>query len=758
VKALGASLLLAVAARAGAAQETAPQPPPPMRVPRITPSVTIDGALTDPAWKDAAVLDEFWETSPGDNVPPPVKTVAYLGYDDKFFYIGVRCLDPQPNRVRAPYVERDQVLGTDDNVAIFLDTRNDRRSAMEFRVNPRGIQGDAMWNDANQTEDFSPDFFYDTAAQVGPEGWTAELRIPFSTLRYPRKDPQEWGILIWRNYPRAYRYAIHSSPIPRGSNCLICHMRALTDLQGLPSGAHYVVAPYVTAKEDGVSRDPSNPDSSFFNMPVEPDGGGDIKWIPNPDTALDATINPDFSQVEADTAQLVVNERFALFFPEKRPFFLEGVDLFQTPINAVYTRTITSPLWGLRGTGQVASSTYTVLATQDRGGGLVILPGPEGSRFAPQDYESYVVIGRLRRDVGASYGGLLFTDRDIIGGGHNIVGGPDFQLAIGTDDRITGQYLYSETREPDRPDLTPEWDGQRQAGHGLDLAWRHTTRAFFTNLIYRDFSNGFRADDGFVPQVGYREGNLEGGLSFYPAGLFNFLQPYGGVAYQEDREGKLLFRRFFPGINFQGRLNLTGFLGANLDTVRVGGRYLDADYAAFQVQVDPSRRITRIGVSGNYGQQIDFDNAREGTGGEISVQLTARPTDHLELLMLGVRGWLDVPVNGADKARLFTATIARLKANYVFNARVFIRAIGQWVETERDPTLYTFPVPAREGFFDGSVLLAYQLNWQTVAYLGYGDSRELVSADAPLRVPAGTYSLSATRRQFFLKLSYAFQR
>ncbi len=754
--------MFVLAARAGLAQEAGPPPapaiPPPLSVPRISAPVSIDGDLTEPAWKEAAVVDEFWETSPGDNTTPPVKTVAYLAYDDRAFYIGLRCEDPEASKVRAPFVERDQVLGTDDNVAIFLDTRNDRRSAMEFRLNPRGIQADAMWNDANFGEDFSPDFFYDTAARIGPEGWTAEVRIPFSTLRYPRGDPQTWGILIWRNYPRAYRYAIHSSPIPRGSNCFICHMREITELQGLPSGAHYVVAPYVTAREDGVPRDPADPDSSFFNMPVVPDGGGDIKWIPNPDTAVDATINPDFSQVEADTAQLVVNERFALFFPEKRPFFLEGVDLLETPIRAVHTRTITSPLWGLRGTGQIGDSTYTVLATQDRGGGTVILPSPQFSRFAPQDFRSFVAIGRLRHDFGASFAGLLATDREISGGGHNRVLGPDFQWSIGPEDRITGQFLYSDSREPDRPDLTPEWDGQALSGHGLELEWRHDTDAFFTRLSYEDFADGFRADDGFVPQVGYREGVVEGGYRLFPSsGLLNFLSPFAGLNYSEDRERRLLFRRIFAGADFQGRLNLGRFVGVNLDTVRVGDRLLYATNAVFNVQIDPSRRITRVGVSGSLGQQIDFENAREGTGGEITLQMTARPTDHLELLMLGVRGWLDVPVESGSKARLFTATIARLKATYVFNARVFLRAIGQWVETERDPSLYTFPVAAREGFFDGSVLFAYQLNWQTVAYLGYGDSRELFP-QAVVSPRTSGYTLAPTARQFFLKLSYAFRR
>ena len=361
----------------------APQTPPPLAVPRATGPITVDGDLSDPAWQGAAVIDVFWESNPGDNVPPKVRTVAYLTYDDKAFYIGLKCDDPHPERIRAPYADRDQVLGTDDNVAIFLDTRNDRRAAMEFRVNPRGIQGDATWTEALQgnanQEDFSPDFFYDTAAKITKDGWTAEIAIPLATLRYTKANPQTWGILIWRNYPREFRYGIYSSPIPRGSNCLLCFMRSLTGIENLPAASHWVVAPYVTAKEDGHPRDETDPRSDFTNRPIRSNGGVDAKWTPNPDTAIDGTINPDFSQVESDIAQIAVNSRFALFYPEKRPFFLESSDLLQTPIQAVYTRTITSPRWGLRATGKAGSYSYTALVSEDRGGGSVVIPGPESS-------------------------------------------------------------------------------------------------------------------------------------------------------------------------------------------------------------------------------------------------------------------------------------------------------------------------------------------------------------------------------------------
>jgi hypothetical protein len=189
--------LLAPALAAAPALAT-PAPPPPMRISRASAPIVVDGELSDAGWKDALKIDQFYETSPGDNIPAKVKTTVWLTYDDRYLYIGVQCDDPDPRQIRAPYVDRDQVLGTDDNIAVFLDTRNDRRSAVELRVNPRGIQGDAVFNDANQNEDFSPDFFYDTAARIGAGGWSAEYRIPFSSLRYPPSDPQTWGILIWR--------------------------------------------------------------------------------------------------------------------------------------------------------------------------------------------------------------------------------------------------------------------------------------------------------------------------------------------------------------------------------------------------------------------------------------------------------------------------------------------------------------------------------------------------------------------------------
>jgi len=261
---------------AAVARADAPPPPPPLQIHRTTAPIVIDGDLSDAGWRDAAKIDRFYETSPGDNTEPKVKTTAWVAYDEKYFYIGIRCDDPHPEKIRAPYVERDAVIGTDDNIAVLLDTRNDKKSAMELRVNPRGIQGDGIYNDANNNEDFSPDFFYDTAAKIDGGGWTAEYRIPFSSLRYPRTDPQTWNIIIWRNYPREFRYAFQSAPLPRGSNCYVCHTHALTGLTNLPESGHLVAAPYVTSQRIETPSDGLG--SSLDHNESKTETGVDVKW------------------------------------------------------------------------------------------------------------------------------------------------------------------------------------------------------------------------------------------------------------------------------------------------------------------------------------------------------------------------------------------------------------------------------------------------------------------------------------------------
>lgn len=744
VVSVAVGVLLAVAADARAQTALSGGP---LRINRTAGPIVVDGELNDVGWQGAERVETWYEINPGDNVTPMVRSLAYLAYDDRFFYAGFEFDDSNPRAIRAPYSDRDAISGNStDYGGLILDTRNDGHSAVLLLVTPRGIQYDAVTDDASG-EDQAPDFFWDSAARITDHGWTLEIRVPFSTLRYRDVNPQTWGVFLYRNYPRDFRYQIFSAPLPRGSNCFICRANTLVGLERLPTGGHVVAAPYVSGSS--LARPTAGLGSPLVADPAKLRGGLDVKWTVNADTAFDATVKPDFSQIESDTAQISANERFALSYPEKRPFFLEGVELLKTPIQAVYTRAITVPRWGSRLTGKAAGVSYTTVIADDTGGGSVVIPGPNGSSFAAQDFGSYVFIGRARRDLGRSFAGVLVTDREARDGhGHNRVAGPDFQWRPSSNDAVTGQWLFSHTQTPTRPDLAPEWLGQSFASHAAQVDWTRNTRHLNLSLGYKDSGDGFRADAGFVPQVGFRETYHNGGWTVRPNGFLRRVTVSIDSARQLDRSAALISRNVTPSVEMDARWNGTLRLRFVDDRVRSGERIFGRRQVGYLVRFSPSNRVAEVSAEGTVGEEIDFANSRAGQGGTVSLNAQLNATDHLQLTLVQNQRWLDVDDSAGASGRLFTARVSRVRATYTFTARSFARVIGQYVSTSRDASRHTFPISSQSGTFSGSALLAYKLNWQSVLFVGYGDDRELSTERA----------LEPASRQFFVKMSYAFQR
>ena len=713
---------------------------------RTTGSITVDGELSDEGWRTANRVEQWYETNPGDNVPPKVKNIGYLAYDDRFFYAGFEFDDPDPMSIRAPYADHDNISGNfTDYGGVILDTRNDGHSAVLLLATPRGVQYDALTDDASG-EDSSPDLFWNSAARITDHGWTLEIRIPFSSLRYGSADPQTWGILLYRNYPRDFRYQIFSARLPRGGNCFICRANTLVGLERLPGGGHVVIAPYLSGSQTAHPADGLG--SPLKADPVKPRGGVDVKWAPNADNVVDLTVKPDFSQIESDTAQISTNERFALFFQEKRPFFLEGVDLLRTPIQAVYTRTVTAPRWGGRLTGKSRGVSYTALLSDDGGGGTVVLPGPNGSSLANQDFGAYVLIARARREIGRSFVSVLATDREAHdGNGHNRVAGPDFQWRWQRE-VVTAQWLVSATDTSRRPDLAAAWTGASLNSHAGWIEGSHNTTHLDAVARYIDIGDGFRADSGFVPQVGYRSAYGSAGWTVRPRGSFRRLQANLRAERQEDQAGALISRYVTPAAEMDVKWN--GFMQFRFidDRTRSGSRTIPRRQLAYLLRFSPSRRVAQLSVEGKAGHEIDFANSRSGRGGNINIDARVNATDHLELSLVQNQQWLDVEGGTIARQRLFTSRVSRVRGTYMFTSNAFARVIGQYVSTARDPSLYLAPVPPRSGAFSGSVLLAYKINWQSVLFVGYGDDREL----------SEHHDLERVARQFFIKMSYAFQR
>jgi hypothetical protein len=475
--------------------------------------------------------------------------------------------------------------------------------------------------------------------------------------------------------------------------------------------------------------------------------GVDVKFTPNSNTALDLTIKPDFSQVESDVAQISANERFALFVPEKRSFFLESVDLFQTPIQAVYTRTITAPSFGARITGKQGATRYTALVAEDNGGGSVVLPGSRGSSLASQDFASTVFIARAKRDVGRSFIGMLVTDREgRDSASYNRVLGPDFQWRPNATEAITGQLLISDTLMPNRPDLAQS-SGESMTSHAGQLQWAHSSTRMDSSAAFKDVGDGFRAEAGFVPQVGYREAAAGAGWTFRPTGFISKLRTFANANRQMDRAGQLIMRDVQTGVAMNTSWN--GFMQFRYidDEFQIANRSLGRRQLGYTAQFSPSRLVSTVAVNGTTGQEIDFANGRPGTGTTLGASAMLNPTNHLNVMLTQDQSWMNVDDAGASR-RLFTARVSRLRGTYTFTSRMFVRATAQYVSTDRDPGLYAFSTTAKSGTLSGQVLLSYKLNWQSVMFIGYGDDRMLSTRDQFEKVD----------RQFFVKLSYAVQR
>ena len=730
----------------------APHPGPPLTITRVTSAITIDGNLDDAGWKDVPKVTQWYETKVTDSTEPQVKNVGQLAYDEHYLYAAFQFDDPHPELIRAPIADHDQLSGTTDYGGLIVDSNNDGKSAILFLANPNGLEYDALSNDASG-EDNSPDYYWQSAGKITATGWQLEIRIPFSSLRYGKTPNPTWGIMLYRNYPRDRHYQFFTAKMPRESNCFICNESPLTGLGDLPHGEHLVVAPYATAQRTDETG-PGGPGTALVQGKVKSEAGADVKWSPLASVAIDATVHPDFAQVESDVAQISANERFALNYPERRSFFLEGIDLFATPLTAVYTRSITSPSVGGRVTGRTGNTSFTSLVAHDRGQGLAILPGPYGSDFARQDFTSDVGIVRVRHDIGQSSIGVLGTGRNINSGGNNVVFGPDVRWQPHQNDTFTAQALWSNSQTPNKPRLANEWDGRSLSDRALIANWSHTTKTTDIYFQGQDLGKDFRADEGFIPQVGYREAYFQSGLTIRPkGGAFSRIRIFSSDWFDANEHGDKLGTRVSLGAGADGKYNSFTRVELNRDEFELGGHifYRFRPYITFQAS--PSRMVDNMVLEAHVGDEIDFRNARKGGGTTLNGSVTLHLGDHVQVRPNVSTRWVTVDDAALGKGRLFLAQVERVRTTWNLSSRAFVRVVGQYQRTTRNVSLY---LPANQPYvdktsavFDGSGLIAYKLNWQTVIYVGYGDDRTLNNPDGKL-VPGG--------REAFAKVSYALQK
>jgi hypothetical protein len=426
-----------------------------VRLPRFVKAPLIDGKLDDDIWLQAVVLKDFYQINPGDNIAPSQPTEVRLGYDSRFLYVGVHAFD-DPAKVRATVAARDNVFG-EDNLRIFLDTFNDQRKAYVLGFNPLGVQQDGIMTEGGGT-DYSVDIVMESKGELTPDGWTLEVAIPFKSLRYEAGKDKLWGFHLWRNIDRFNDEIDSWVPISRDRPGTLTQAAHLTGLEGVSTERTLEVIPSLTLSEtgkrvsalSGVTGAVSDP-GRILNKPFKFDPGLTLKYGLTPTITLDMALNPDFAQVEADQTVVTANQRFPIFFEEKRPFFLEGIDIFQTALQPVHTRAISDPDVALKLTGKRGRNTFGVLLASDNAPGnfseedranTANLPGIQ--RFL--DKNAFIGILRLKRDVGKESSlGLLATSYDFIEQ-HNKLLGIDGRFKLNTQTVLNFQVLGTTSR------------------------------------------------------------------------------------------------------------------------------------------------------------------------------------------------------------------------------------------------------------------------------------------------------------------------
>lgn len=690
-------------------------------IPRLEQPVTIDGRLDEPAWAQATRLTGFSEYRPVDSQRASERTEVLVWYSPEALHFGIIAYDSNPSSVRATQADRDS-LDREDTVRIFLDTFNDRRRAFVFGVNALGAQEDGVQTEgafsAGRTfgmtsVDLSPDYQFDSRGQLTPDGYVVEVRIPFKSLRYPTAPEMKWGLNVLRKTQRTGREDTWTDAKRVAS--FLGQTGTMTGLRDLKRGVVTEIQPFVTGAANGV-RDANG---TFARSGVDVEPGANLR-LGFTSLSVDATINPDFSQVESDAAQVTVNERFALFFPEKRPFFLEGIELFATPGQLVYTRRIADPIGGVKLTGKMGRTGVAFLSAVDEA-------GPDNT---------WVNLARVRRDVGAdSVLGMTYTGRTSDDLSNHVAA---------ADARIVFKKLYYMLAQGGMS--WTDTAGRVQAAETWQLVFDRTARVWGFHYDVVGIGDGFEAGSGFVPRNNIVTTNAFNRLSYYGkrGSLIETITAFAGIT------------RIWTYADFLKERPIEGSESLNSTFTLRGG---------WSVGVSPARNfiyfgdVTKVSTFGGTfsvttpvfehfnaraelrtGGTPIFAEARKGRETRVTASLGLRPTQsaRIEASMVVSR------IRRQDDSEYARSTIPRLKAEYQPRRSLFFRVISEYRSERR--ALETFKGLRTDW------LASYEPSPGTVVFLGYGASQER----NPQRY--GTDDLTRTSDGFFVKLAYLIRR
>lgn len=708
-------------------------------------------------------VEGFLQREPQDGAAVSQRTEAWLGYSDKSFYAVFLAFDAEPHKIRARMARREQI-DDDDQVGIYLDTFHDQRRAYAFYVNPYGVQQDAIYVE-NQGFDSTFDTVWDTDARITDQGYMVLVEIPFKSLRFPATTPQTWGVMLARVIPRNSERSFY----PRNTSKVqgwLSQAAPMGGFDNISPGRNLQFIPYTSMRAFRVVDDRDPAGLRFTGKHLEPKFGLDSKVVLHDSFVLDATVNPDFAQVESDDPQITVNQRFEVFFPEKRPFFQENAGFFQTPLQLVFTRRIVDPLYGVRLTGKDGPWAVGALVANDQAPGKSVLSSDPLSGNS-----AYVGILRINREVGEHNSiGVIYTDRELhtdpnsfctvleCTTGFNRVGGVDTQLKFGQNWQMNAQAVTSETRLS---------DGTHTAGPAYQVFAERSSRKIEFNTLYQDISQGFSSDLGFINRVDFRRFSNFGAYTWHPEG--KHLTAHGPRLFQLslwDHNGTSLQNAINPQyeFNFQRQSFLNFYTSFEHERLR------PQDFPALPGNRDYAHALGGVAFGTQYLKwinltvQVDWGTATNFVPRSGPPVLAYQNTGFFKSVVRPVKGltiensYLYLRLSDFDTGlNIFNNHIIRSKWNYQFTRDFSLRVIGQYTATLSNPGFTTLQNTKN---FNGDVLFTYLPHPGTAIYVGYNGNLQNLDpslATTPDGILRTRSSFINDGRQVFIKLSYLFR-
>ena len=724
------------------------------------------GMKPRPELKDKLLkITGFIQNSPHDGQAATEETEVWLGYTKSTIYLVFICYDHQANLIRGHLARRENILN-DDNVSVLFDPFQDHRKGVLFTVNPAGVQADAAWTDS-QGQDYSYDQVWDSEGQVTRDGWMALMAIPFRSLRF-RPDGSDWGVVFGRNFPRNSE-TDNWPRVAANISGVLTQEATLKGIKGVTGSHNIQVNPYVLGQNERTleTLDPANP--YFSSRHLEATAGGEFKAVLKDKIVFDATVNPDFSDIESDQPQFTVDQRYPVYFPELRPFFLENANYFTTPspLTLLYTRNIVHPEFGARLTGKLDHTNIGLLAIDDREPGETVSSGDPLYKK-----RAFISVGRVSQDLGkGSSIAALYTDYEF-GQGWNRIGGVDSAVRFNDKWTAVGQWVESSTMgtldsgNPPAYSAGPTWNmSVSRSGHSFNL-----------NTNFVDFSTGFQTQLGFIQTSNIRSGQTYSNYEWYPK--HRKIQIFGletnqNIAYDHQGDRVYHYSSFDAFVVLPRNFVFAPVVGQNSDTVGPPSYSMLTKYTNF------TENNGGVVFRGAPWAQLNF-NIRAFRSGNVNYNPVAggapslmnQETAQVLFTLQPIRQLtadntylLDRDHSVANGALVYESQTLRTKINYQFTRAISARVIVEYDSTLANPAETSL---LRKKQVGTQALFTWLPHPGTAVYVGYNNDLQNLDRSLCNRLPGGACDPDNTTpprspnllndgRQIFIKGSYLFR-